>query len=227
MNKIFVSVLLLLASTAVWAQSVTFTQINNNQNNLDLSGQLSMEISDAGAGLVDFTFKNNVGTPSSILNIYFGVFGSALPVLTNITVQSQTAGVNFVNNGATPTGMPQGIAQGFTTVYGIDSEKTGQGQNDVSAQENGIDISTENLVLRGTYNTSTFSTYALMLASLTQTGGVGLVLHNSSGNGGKGSTDHYLSFPTQTPNAVPVPAAAWLFATALGLFGFARRRNVS
>lgn len=28
------------------------------------------------------------------------------------------------------------------------------------------------------------------------------------------------------PNAVPVPAAAWLFATALGLLGFARRSSV-
>lgn len=27
-------------------------------------------------------------------------------------------------------------------------------------------------------------------------------------------------------NAVPVPAAAWLFASALGLFGFARRRSI-
>src|SRR5262245_47586865 len=94
----------LVALAALPAHAVTFTFHNITNTQANLSGQLSVEVTEgAVAGTVDFTFYNNVGIASSITDIYFD--DGTLLALASVT-NSPTGTVSFtqqmLGNNVTP-----------------------------------------------------------------------------------------------------------------------------
>lgn len=195
------SLLLFVASAS--ADTFTFFKITNN-NPEDLSAQLSVNVTDAGGGLVSFEFLNNVGIASSVTQIYFdngsGSFLSALALGTQ-------TGVDF-SIGGSPPNLPAGNTVSFTADYLATA--------DSPVAPNGINSATDSLQLLGT------GTLANIIAGLTS-GDLRIGLHVQA-IGQLGGSDSYVT--GGTPSAVPVPMSAWLFASGLGFFAIARRRLV-
>lgn len=193
------SLLLFVASAS--ADVFTFLKITNN-NPEDLSGQLSVNVTDAGSGQVSFQFLNNVGTASSVTQIYFdngsGAFLSALALGTQ-------TGVDF-NIGGSPPNLPAGNTISF------DADLLATADSPVAP--NGINSATDSLTLLGT------GLFANVIAGLTS-GDLRIGLHIQAIGQGGGS-DSYVT--GGTPSAVPVPMSAWLFASGLGFLCIIRRR---
>lgn len=190
---------LMLFVASASAEVFTFLKITDN-NPEDLSGQLSVNVTDAGSGLVSFEFLNNVGIASSVTQIYFD--NGSGSYLSALSLGTQT-GVDFDIGGAPPN-LPAGNTISFTSDY--------RATADSPVSQNGINSSTDSLQLLGS------GLFANIIAGLTS-GDLRIGLHVQA-IGQLGGSDSYVT----TPSAVPVPAAAWLFMSGLGLFGIARRR---
>jgi hypothetical protein len=114
-----------MAAVPARAASYTFACLSNTyaQNCADGETSLFMDVTDAGGGLVDFTFYNYSGLGSAITEVYFDD-GSLLDIATLIDSGS---GVNFTSAGATPPNLPSGsnAEPGFETTAGfsVDVEK--------------------------------------------------------------------------------------------------------
>lgn len=193
------SLLLFVASAN--ADIFTFLKITNN-NPEDLSGQLSVNVTDAGGGLVSFEFLNNVGIASSVTQIYFDNGSGSF--LSGLALGTET-GVNF-SIGGTPPNLPAGNTVSFTADYLATS--------DSPVAPSGINSATDSLQLLGS------GLFSNIIAGLTS-GDLRIGLHVQA-IGQLGGSDSYVS--GGTPSAVPVPISAWLFASGLGFFAIARRR---
>ncbi len=86
-------VLVAFLTAGTWAYTVSFDNItgNNPANAQTGETQLSLDITDTGNGLAEFTFKNDGENPSSITQIYFDDSG----ILSGINDISQSAGVSY------------------------------------------------------------------------------------------------------------------------------------
>jgi len=198
------------SSSQAVAISVNFENITSN-NVEDLSGQLSVEVTESVSGAL-FTFYNNIGIASSITDIYFDLGSTSL--FTSINVNSVSgAGVSF-SDGASPGNLPSGNTIGFVANFAADSDAPG------GVPHNGVNYSSESVTFLGTFNVGTFTN---LLDSLALNDfRIGLHVQSIGGGG----SDSYVSVPTSIPAAVPVPAAAWLFGSALfGLFAVGRRKK--
>lgn len=155
-----------------------------------------------------FLFENIGEFQSSIANIYFDD-SSSLFDFTTATLDDSASGVDF-SEGASPHDLPNGVYN-FDVAYATDS--------DAAKPWNGINneiISSGNEILGITvdYGTGDFS--ALMAALYSGTFQIGLHAIAFGDDGSEWFT-----------NVVPIPAAAWLFGSALiGFIGFARRTSV-
>lgn len=196
-----------LVSAVASAQTFTFDNITNNSA-VDLGNQLTVDITDGGMGSVLFDFSNNVGIGSNVAEIYFDAGG----FLASLNIQSQSAGVTFAS-GLTPPDLsppnPPGINP-FTTDFGFDIGNNNTG---------GLNESADSLVLNGVL--SGVLTY-LDLINAINSDNFEIALHVRSIEGaGASDSDSYL---LNGPSEIPVPAAGWLFGTALiGLMGLRRR----
>lgn len=190
---------LLISAFAANADVYSFTKITSN-NVEDLSGQLSVDVTDAGGGLVSFNFLNNVGIASSVTDIYFDNGSGTYISLLSLGTQT---GVNF-GLGATPSNLPGGNPVSFTSDFGADSNSP--------ISPNGINSSTDSLQLLGT------GTFSYIISGLSS-GDFRIGLHVQS-IGALGGSDSYVT----TPSAVPVPTSAWLLVSGLAIFGVMRRR---
>ena len=108
---------LMMAGTAN-ATSFSFAQITTNGNAL-IANQLAVDVT-ANGTQVDFKFTNNVGTASSITDIYFEkgpLFG-----ITDITDSDGVVnGVAFTDP-AIPSSLPSGTDFGFATHVGFSAD---------------------------------------------------------------------------------------------------------
>jgi hypothetical protein len=165
--------------------------------------QLSVELTDAGSGLVDFTFTNNGSNDSTISEIYFDD-----GTLLGIASIASPSGVAF-SQGATPPDLPGGNAVGFDVTAGFladaDNPAPKKGVN-----AGGGDWVTITIAL---INGKTFSDTVDAMGTDLRIG-VHVINFDSGGS------ESFIA-----PSAVPVPAAAWLFGSALiTLVGLKRKQ---
>lgn len=202
LNNIFKSLaaMALLLST-INTNAATINFIGVNANEADVSAQLSMDVTQVGNN-VDFKIINAAGGVSAFVgHIYFDFLNTNL--FTSLTQTGQLGTVSFTGDASSSQNFPEGNNIAFTT--DADADRNG-------GASNGINIG-EYLILSAVLSSSAD------VVDLLNTGGLRVGLHMQGY--ASGGSDSYVS---GTPSAVPVPAAAWLFASGLGFFGIARRR---
>ena len=188
----------LLLSTSVLATTYSFIGVNANEVNV--SNQLSLEVTQI-VDSVDFKFINASGGEDVFVGtIYFDFLNANL--FTDLDQTNSLGTVSFT--GITPSN------QNFPEGNGIDFETNAEADRN-GAASNGINTG-ENLVL-----TALLSPGADVNALL-QSGGLRVGLHIQGYE--SGGSDSYVNGPSE----VPLPAAAWLFGSALiGFAGFKRK----
>jgi hypothetical protein len=215
----FVMVLGILAlGTSASATPYGFNNITNHAT-ANIAGQLSMDVTEVVGGMASFRFTNNVGTLSSIQQIYFDA--STLSWLSFVSMD-QNAGVVFGTDGATPADLPAGNPYSFTSSYGYDADQTfgtAHPPQIVSQIENGINHSGEWLSIVFSFNYS--HTFDQLIAALdNNTFRVGLHVQSIGGSGGP--SDSFINTP------VPEPATMLLLGTGLaGLLAANRHRKAN
>src|SRR5687768_18488478 len=102
-SLVAVSTLALLAQQAR-ADIIGFERITGNSS-ADVASQLSVEVTDAGGGQVDFKFINAIDIDSSITDIYFD---DGAGVLADIASISDSGARVAFSEGASPGNLPGG-----------------------------------------------------------------------------------------------------------------------
>ena len=200
-TKLLIASLLLSSSTA-FASIYNFTRVTNT-NVEDLGSQLSVDITESGSNVL-FTFKNNVGTPSNVAEIYFD--NEATNFFSDYGIQAQN--VSYQDVIINPNN-PPGVS-GFTANYAVDNGNNGNALNQAS------EFITIFGLLSGT------NTYSQVIAAI-DSGAYNIAMHVRS-IGARGGSDAYVIGGAL--NAVPVPAAGWLLGSALlGFVGLRRRKH--
>ena len=191
----------LLLSTSVLATTYNFIGVNANEVNV--SNQLSLDVNQIGNS-VDFKFINASGGEDVFVGaIYFDFLNANL--FTDLDQTNSFGTVSFTGITPSKKNFPEGNGINFSTdAFG---DRNG-------GADNGINIG-ENLIL-----TALLSPGANINALL-QSGGLRVGLHIQGYE--SGGSDSYVTTPNG-PSEVPLPAAAWLFGSALiGFAGFKRK----
>lgn len=219
-KRLFVAQLLLVSSV-VFADTYHFLPINPNNNNIGepnpVGNQLTVNITDGGGGgefgSALFVFTNPVGISSSIVDVFFS--DPAPTIFSGFSITNQTTGVNFTLDTLSPSNFPEG-GPSFVEVASADAD--GAGTNEISG---GINALNESLTILALFN----GTYDFdRLIEQINSGDFRIALQTRDNPaGGNPSTDRWLN--DRPVSAVPIPAAGWLFGSALvGLMGLRRRR---
>lgn len=194
-----------------------FNRVSNNSAE-DLGRQLGMLVTEQPGGAL-FTFSNRLGVPSSITDIYFD---DAQPGLFRSIAYHADSGVGVsFDSQAAPANLPGGNAIGFLAGY----------SGDANAQSLEGGVATKGVMKNGVNNPDEWVSFLGLWANAGSFDG--LIAAFADGHfrvglhvqaiGLAGQSDSYVS----QPSPVPLPAAVWLFASAL--FGFivvASRRKV-
>jgi hypothetical protein len=215
------SAFLTLAGNADAISTFYFTRISTNSAD-NVASQLSVDVADAGANQVSFTFRNAVGIASSITDIYFDD-GTLLGIS---SVTNGGAGVDF-SLGASPGDLPNGNAVGFVTSAGFSAD------SNPPAAANGVNSSSEfvtvlfNLIGGQTY-ADTIAAMNLSLANpgVDVTGGLRIGLHVQA-IGGDGNSDAFVNTGTSRPGlSVPDGGTTLvLLGSAMAGLGFIMRKS--
>lgn len=206
-SAFFAALSMMFVMSISQAATLSFTNIENNT--VDISSQLSVDIADTEGGIT-FTFWNDVGITSSVTDIYFDEgatdWFSGFEILASSGVLYSPT--EFTDSAADPGVLPGGDAVGFSADYSADSSGN---------PENGIDASGEYITFLAIAGTG-FTSYTDLLADALA-GGFRMGLHVQAF--ADGASDSYVSV-----NPVPVPAAGILFASALlGAGALGRRKK--
>lgn len=200
--------LMVFTSGAASAATISFFIVPGGSSSLDLSAQLRAEVTDEGAGLVGFTFYNDVGKQSSITDIYFDD-GTLLDIG---AITSSGSGVSFTAP-ATPGDLPGGssISPKFETTeqWSLDSTSP-------MVPQHGVDQLGE--WVKVVFSLQSGQDYDDTLAALAD-GTLRLGLHVQAIEGGGSSS--WVSNPLGVPDGGTT--ALLLGLGMLGL-GYARRR---
>lgn len=207
---VLLTAVLLFSTPFAQAVTLSFVEIVDD-GGPNLSGQLSLDVTSFMSDVL-FTFRNDVGFDSSITSVFFDIGSSDVTGISFSAANSSLTGVLFkeITN---PT-LPEGNT--LTTVFDADFGETKDGPN-----TNGVDATGEFAGFLGTFGMG-FSFDDLIADILSGTFRFGLHVTSieleSDGEGFDGS-DSYI-------NVVPIPAAAWLFGSAIfGFFVASKRRK--
>ena len=207
MKQIFKKLLvapLLLVSSIAFADIFNFNQVTAN-NVENLGSQLSVNVTDNGAGSVYFTFNNNVGIASSVAEIYFD--NKLTNFFSGFSIISQIG--TSMADGSTNPADPPGIAS-FVADYSVDVNP--------GPPANGLNNAADFITIAGLLSGADFSDVITAING----GAFDVAMHVRSIGQAVGSDSYNI---VGTPNAVPLPAAAWLFMSGLGLFGIGKKRS--
>lgn len=214
------------------ASMFSFEKITSN-NNVDLTGQLSLDVVAIGNTGIEFTFYNNVGLDSSLTDIYFDLAGSA--IFSGVSIIRDSDGFGDATYTAANS------LQDMTDVYFKDGAKTAvlPGANgnpinftsdyDAGAKnvKKGLDQGGEWVTFLATLGGNfTYDNYLAGLADGSYR--IGVKLQSIASACANNFNDCSNDSSTYLVSAVPVPAAAWLFGTALfGFFASTKRKKIS
>lgn len=205
--------------SAASAGSVTYDfSVLENNSPIDLSGQLSVTVSDQwqrggigalGANQVSFLFENVGSLRSSITDVYFDD-----GTLLGIAQIRDSAGVRF-RQGASPSNLPGGNSIGFQTTAGFLAD------SDPPVQSNGVNATMDGAEwLEIVFDLINGKTYADTVAALSGGQDLRIGLHLQGLADGESET-----YVTRGPsNIIPLPSTAGLAAAGLLLVGARRRR---
>lgn len=202
-KNLLLSLILLSASVA---NAATFSFIGINPDEVDLTGQLSLEVTQV-ANSVDFKISNaSPGQVSIVTNVYFDFLGTNL--FSDLDQTGQLGNVSFVADALDNSNFAEGenLNPDFTT--NAIAFRTQQG-----GVSNGINVG-EFLILSALLTNNTD------IAGLINSGDlrIGLRIQGFL----SGGSESYVT----NPSAVPLPAAGWLFGSALiGLMGLRRKMH--
>jgi len=213
------SFLIMGAGMPAYAATYGFSSITTNGAYYDdVAPHLSVDVTDVGGGNVLFTFENS--SPSSIsgsiTDIYFSTND---PVYFNsiVSIDNTDAGVSFTA-GATPGNLPSGNT--YDWGFSADSDAPALSANGVEAGES----------LGITLELAGINTFNSIIESLGVEGGFFIGLHVQSLFDGESNS--FVSNPADDDGGeggsgvVPIPAAIWLFGSALiGLMGVSRKQK--
>lgn len=203
---------LMVAATAASASTYSFYQITSN-GSTNVANQLVLDVTQSGSDAL-FKILNNGPTASVVAQVYFD-FGAtsffAVPNGINWSASNSTSwdgstGVLFENGGSPPV-LPSGNTVGFS------AEDRGSAESPAPQKGAGVG---EYVGFLGTFSSgSDFN----MLISALDSGDFRVGLH-VTGIGTEGQSESYVT-------AVPLPAAAWLFGSALlGFVSLSNRRKI-
>ncbi len=188
------------------ASTYGFTRITNNASQ-NIGSQLSMTVTElAGDGAI-FSFRNNVGTPSAVAQIYFD---DTLGLLESMDLDSSSGtGVSFAQF-ASPSNLPGGSPYAFSADYSFGATPP--------PPKMGLSAANEWVSFVGYWANANTSFSSLLDAIASGSFRAGLHVISIGGEGG--TSDSYIS-------SVPLPAAAWLFGSALlGFITLSNRRRI-
>jgi len=204
----------MLFMPTVHATTLSFTEMVAD-GGPDLSGQLSATVSQITSG-AEFKFYNNVGFNSSITGVFFDIGNTDIAGIL-FSLDNSSSGVDFKPK-KNPT-LPEGNT--LTTEFDADYGETKSGPN-----ANGVDQGGEYASFLVSFGTE-LDFDGLVSAITSGVFRVGLHVTsialepNRLGGEADDGSDAYINVST-----VPVPAAAWLFGSALlGLIATRRRKN--
>lgn len=210
-----------MVASASSATSFGFSKISNN-NEEDLSSQLSVEVTNAGLNddgltLVDFSFSNNVGIRSNVTEIYIDDGNPTESLLAGFIVDQQ--GSTFAYGNAMPGPLPGGNAVNFEVSAGFVADA------DLGARGNardGLNMSSDFVTIRATLRDG--FAYSDILDRITS-GMTRFGLHIRS-IGARDGSDSYVTPGDNTPPppAIPAPLAASMAMVGLGGLAARRRR---
>lgn len=215
-----VAAAMLLGSSYASAASITYGFYKLTNTNVEnLSSQLSITVWDAiganaqfGTSLLSsqilFTVQNSVGVASNIAEVYFddGLLGPS------VVLNSLGGFTNFSGGGANPANLPAGN----TATPAFVATQLFSADVNPGPPPNGVNASNDILGIR--LGLGSFADFNAVTAAVAN-GSLRFGLHVRS-IGVAGGSDSYIN-----TTVVPVPAAAWLFGSALlGLAGLKRKR---
>ena len=241
-SAVFTMLLFMFVMGVSQATTYSFDKISSN-NDVDLVPQLSVDVTDVSGG-VEFTFWNNVGETSSVTDIYFDlgldadVLLSSSSVFSSISIVADSDGygssdytradslvdttnVDF-SDGAKTAVLPGGNGNVLNFESNYDAgAKVKKGLNASGEFVTFLAILGNDFSYKDFIDGLSFGTYAIGLKLQAIDG----ACTEPSDYDTEGKCPNDSSTYLTPPNVVPVPAAAWLFGTALFGFAAATRRK--
>lgn len=192
--------------------SFTGVTSNNTINTAIGESQLSLTVSDAGGGFVNFEFTNSGPEDSSITDVYFDdSVDPALFVDAIAAIDDSDSGVSF-SEFAAPGNLPGGETIGFNATKGLTADS-----NNPKVSKNGVNPGESLGILLELTNGNTFSDVTSALADSSLRVGIHV---QAFANGG---SESFVNGGCESPPAVPEPTSLAIFG--IGMAGFAARRR--